>query len=1254
MNKKVFSQYISESNFRELFIREMGWNNPKGQTAFDITIEETVYAFQQIADRSGFQVLTCGVKDIPTASLCKKIDTRLRKQANDYICIYYLLPSLFGEGQGVRLHHLWVVPVKKVEKRDLVLVEYDSADKANFLFEKIEDMSFDLDEHTTIMDVKERVQAGFIINSEKITKDFYTGFRKEHTNFAKYITGIDDEITDLKKNRNKQWYTSVMLNRLMFCYFIQKKGFLDRNVNYLRDKLAWVKNEKGEDRFYGTFYQGFLISLFHDGLNSPRHEADFTNKYGRIPYLNGGMFSIHELEEQYPTLDIADEAFESLFAFFDQWHWHLDDRLTASGKDINPDVLGYIFEQYINDRAQMGAYYTKEDITEYIGRNTILPFLMDATKKAEEKPFKTNGEVWQFLRDSGDTYIYDAVKKGKGLEIPEDIKVGLDTTKPNLLERRSHWNEKTPEAFALPTEIWRETIERLQRYESIKQKIENGEITEINDFITYNLDIRQFVQDLLAQTEDHLLVKHFYAQLRKVTILDPTCGSGAFLFAALNILEPLYEVCIDRMQGWNSENPHLFKEELEEINGKYRSNIRYFIYKNIILRNLYGVDIMVEATEIAKLRLFLKMVAVVDVNPRDPNLGLDPLPDIDFNIRCGNTLVGYATEKEMEEGVKYMDMFARQEFEDKVYKEMDIVSRAYNTFKTVQLNQHADIDTYKTAKKQLKDRLASLNALLDKNLHKATSPGMDFGKWKSSHQPFHWLAEYFDIINGNLGFDIIIGNPPYVVYTRKDKQTKKAVSDLYKLRNYNTIECNNLYAFVIERSFRIMHKESKIGVIIPISAFSNSNMTALQKLLKDKGSALHVSTFHQRPAQLFNGVLQRLSIFVCSKGGSSACPIYTTGINRWYASTRDFLFQNLSYVYTEQNKEGSFVKIGSPIEKSIKDKFYCHKEITGYQLAPQRNNSLYYRSAGGGYWIAVLNDPFDSETTSNRIAFFNAAYNAKVFSALLNSSLFWWYYSSNYDLFNFTEGWMFGCNFNYPPKTVEEELVNLSIQMEKGLRKNAQHYVINSKTNGLQNTVTYRKYYSKDTMDAIDKVLAKHYGFTEEELDFIINYDIKYRMGDELGEDSESGIQPKQEAKAPLSAKGEERPKNRPFSEAAKQQIPQQAKQTQNLQKQAAEPKGQSRTMIVRQETLERIKSGEKTTFKRYLDDEAFAKEVLVTENGKIKLSGDHCPYTAKTITSIKFVCDGESLMKAVTKISFRTGLNPQGKTAWKIIFHLD
>ena len=1092
MNKKTFNQYIAESNFQELFIREMGWNNPKGQSFFDLTIEDTTYEFRQIADRNGFQVLTCQVKEMPTSSMCKKIDTRLRRTANDYICIYHLPHSE---------HHLWVVPVKKVEKRDLVLVEYEMAEKAGFLFEKMADLCFDFDEHTTIMDVKEKVQAGFIINSERITKDFYTGFRKEHTNFAKYITGIDDEIKDLKANRNKQWYTSVMLNRLMFCYFIQKKGFLDRNVNYLRDKLNWVKQEKGANRFYGSFYQGFLVSLFHDGLNSPRHQQDFVQKYGRIPYLNGGMFSIHELEENYPKLDIADEAFVSLFAFFDQWHWHLDDRLTASGKDINPDVLGYIFEQYINDRAQMGAYYTKEDITEYIGRNTILPFLMDATKKMDERPFKPTGEVWQFLRESGDAYIYDAVKKVAGMEIPQEIAVGIDTTKPNLLERRSHWNEKTPEDFALPTEIWRETIERLQRYQSIKAKIEQGEITEINDFITYNLDIRQFVQDLLAQTDDHLFVKHFYAQLRKVTILDPTCGSGAFLFAGLNILEPLYEVCIDRMQKWQEENPNLFKEELEELNGKYRSNIRYFIYKNIILRNLYGVDIMVEATEIAKLRLFLKMVAVVDVNPRDPNLGLDPLPDIDFNIRCGNTLVGYATAEDLENDLKFGDMFANMEFKDKVHTEMDVVAHAYSTFKKVQLEQSSDLETFRNAKKELKERLKKLDDLLNRKLYASTVTGgaLKYDAWLKSHQPFHWLAEYYDIINGNGGFDVVIGNPPYVEFPSKDVR--------YSFDKLKTSGCGNLYGCCIERALQISRQTAMFSFIIPVAITCSKRMDKVISLLKEHSQDLYFSNYDDRPGKLFEMIEHlRACIVISAKSRNALSAIYSTKYNRWYTENRPNLFDNLKYENVLEFVDSYVVpKFSRVIESTINRKIRKCKEAVGNKQTKNTRNYVFYRAAGGGYFLLVkdkksityINGILEDVKAEKRIGLFPEISNTAV-GALLSSTLFYWNYIAYTDCRNLQK--TFIDTFKIPQKAIgsyplESIGKKLFTDYERNKYTKSTHY----KTTG--NDVIYDEYYpkkSKTIIDEIDKVLAKHYGFTEEELDFIINYDIKYRMGDEL------------------------------------------------------------------------------------------------------------------------------------------------------------
>ncbi|MDE5843797.1 MAG: SAM-dependent methyltransferase, partial [Muribaculaceae bacterium] len=364
IKKPQFLNLISQGDFKELFVTELGWNRYRGQSQLPpIVVDGVEYNINAIAERNGFQILYTEVDEIPTQSIAKKIDTKLRRQAHDYICIYRLRGTA---------HDLWVVPVRTNEKRDLVLIEYDKAN-AEVLYQKIDGITFDFDEQTNIVDLRSKVQSAFAINSEKITKDFYAGFKKQHKAFAEFITGIDDHI-EAPKNKNKQWYASVMLNRLMFCYFIQKKEFLSFDKDYLRNKLNSVRVNEGENRFF-SFYRGFLRRLFSDGLNSPIHSPEFITEFGKIPYLNGGMFDEHPLERDYADIDIADEAFIQLFDFFDKWNWHLDTRLTASGKDINPDVLGYIFEQYINDRAQMGAYYTKEDITEYIGRNCILPFL---------------------------------------------------------------------------------------------------------------------------------------------------------------------------------------------------------------------------------------------------------------------------------------------------------------------------------------------------------------------------------------------------------------------------------------------------------------------------------------------------------------------------------------------------------------------------------------------------------------------------------------------------------------------------------------------------------------------------------------------------------------------------------------------------------------------------------------------------------------------------------------------------------------
>ena len=142
----------------------------------------------------------------------------------------------------------------------------------------------------------------------------------------------------------------------------------------------------------------------------------WRNLIGRVPYLNGGIFDIHELEapERYgKTIKIPDKAFERIFNYFDQYQWHLDERPLRADNEINPDVLGYIFEKYINQK-QMGAYYTKEDITEYISKNTVIPFLFDAAKPKCKVAFENPGgpTLWDLLSETPDRYIYPALCHG--------------------------------------------------------------------------------------------------------------------------------------------------------------------------------------------------------------------------------------------------------------------------------------------------------------------------------------------------------------------------------------------------------------------------------------------------------------------------------------------------------------------------------------------------------------------------------------------------------------------------------------------------------------------------------------------------------------------------------------------------------------------------------------------------------------------------------------------------------------------------
>ena len=866
IKRTEFDRLVRAFQFEDLF-NELGWD--RASLSRDLKIEGQVYPLRSIAEKSGFFVMHCETETLPALPLRRQVNTLFSKVKDFHLIIYT---------DRARTEQRWQFvlrapnrPAKNIE------VGWKTGQGTEALWQRTSGLFFSLDEegNITIVDVTSRVTEAFGANAEKVTKKFYDTFKHEHRQFLDFIAGIS-AVAD------QEWYASLMLNRLMFCYFIQKKGFLDNNPNYLSDKLAQTREHRGQDRFY-SFYRDFLLVLFHQGLNEPQPRAETHAEIGQVPYLNGGLFDVHELEETY-DIRIPDEAFEKIFAFFDQWEWHLDTRPHASAKEINPDVIGFIFEKYINDRADMGAYYTKEDITDYIAKNCITPFLFD---QAERNGARL-APCWEIARQSGDRYIFPALRhgiswdvhRGQPLEaplpLPPEIEAGLDTARPGLLERRQAWNREAPPEYGLPTEWWRETVERRLRCAELRGKIDGGEVHAINDFITLNLDIRAFAQDCLEQTDDPDFLWAFYRGLTSVSVLDPTCGSGAFLFAALNILEPLYEGCLDRMaafveSGTAKHRTH-FSAVLEEAADTARHPSReYYVYKKIIVNNLYGVDLMREAVEIAKLRLFLKLMSTVQPDRRRPNLGLEPLPDVDFNLRNGNALVGFATLEEATEAIHLRNSFTNQDqislaFDidqepiAAVREKAELIGMAYKRFKDSQLLL-PDGGGLRDAKAELNRRLRELSATLDEYL--AYQYGIErnrhpqkFHDWKASHQPFHWWAEFYEVLydeEGKFkGFDVVIGNPPYVELNK--------MSSSYSVINYSTVSCGNLFNLVVERCLKIAEKASWVGMIIPLSAFSTDRMKPLISSMITHSSELKISNFSWRPGKLFDGVNLQLSI----------------------------------------------------------------------------------------------------------------------------------------------------------------------------------------------------------------------------------------------------------------------------------------------------------------------------------------------------------------------------------------------------------
>jgi hypothetical protein len=298
---------------------------------------------------------------------------------------------------------------------------------------------------------------------------------------------------------------------------------------------------------------------------------------------------------------------------------------------------------------------------------------------------------------------------------------------------------------------------------------------------------------------------------------------------------------------------------------------------------------------------------------------------------------------------------------------------------------------------------------------------------------------------------------------------------------------------------------------MPAASICTPRMFPLDAAIRERFKMTWTSVWDERPSKLFDGVDQQLTIHVARKLGPRT-RAFITAMRHWASEERDNLFPTVGYLDFDEGRRVAQVppKISSPVEKQLLTRLFAvPHSVSGTFMVGTGGARIHYRNAGGRYWRLVKSFPtyFRSDagatTTSTEKTFSVAKEHSLLFVALFSSSLFYWFWRVCSNCRHLTDRELTA----FPvAKCVLEgsnpaRLNTLAGEFEGRLKETKQRQTTENKRSGTVVQDVYFVSTAKSILDEIDRVLARHYGFTAEELDFIINYDIKYRLGRDSSED---------------------------------------------------------------------------------------------------------------------------------------------------------
>ena len=516
---------------------------------------------------------------------------------------------------------------------------------------------------------------------EILNNEFFKEYKAQYQKFCDFLVGDSEMRQSFAHFRDQgkaiRDYVKKMLGRIVFLYFVQRKGWLNEDYRYMSRMFSQAADDVKSD-----FLDRVLEPMFFGLLNTLEEKRQAkAEKNGwdlslipgweTIPYLNGGLFEQDEIDKCRSVF--PKEYFATLFDFFDTYNFTIDENDPDDNEvGIDPEMLGHIFENLLEDNKDKGAFYTPKEIVQYMCRESVIQYL------------KTHNP-----------------------------------------------------------DIQSEVIEHL---------IRDGEVDK----------------ELQEKSKAQQLTK----LLSEVKVCDPAIGSGAFPMGVLNVLYHAQRL----LYGFTGDNRAFSPTKVK---------------REIIQNNIYGVDIEQGAVDIARLRFWLSLV--VDA----PQKQL--LPNLDYKIMQGNSLLesfmGYdlsqilSVNKDGKVSKRATTSLANDIQRKIVFKEeqtfIDEIQRLIRVYFSPEPENHLKKDELK---REITDSVKEYIIICGANNSKVVTAVNEI---KEENKPFFLWHLYFADVFQKGGFDIVIGNPPYI----KEGRMSKTYFDAYKGSPYYKGKMDIWYMF---------------------------------------------------------------------------------------------------------------------------------------------------------------------------------------------------------------------------------------------------------------------------------------------------------------------------------------------------------------------------------------------------------------------------------------------------------------------------